>query len=164
MSDGRVKVTGKPSKYFSLTGTSPEQPELTTDSPETPQLLPLHSRESYSDKRSRHYYRDSDIPPARQDYYTRNASSSRPSRHFTSRSRDRDLSNSPRRRYQSHRERDSSPERRGLDSRHTRDPTTVLRENPSRDSSHNSPSRDNDSPRLAPVSYTHLTLPTIYSV
>eukprot|EP01037_Dinobryon_pediforme_P018408 gene18408-18678_t len=62
--------------YIYNQSTSPEQTELTTHSPDIPQPAPSHSRDHYSDKRSRHYYRDSDIPPARQDYYTRNASSS----------------------------------------------------------------------------------------
>ena len=84
--------------YIYHQSTSPEQPDLTTHSPEIPQPLSSHSRDLYSDKRNRPYHGVSDINPTRQDYYTLwNATSSRPPRHFTSRSRDRDLPDTQRR-------------------------------------------------------------------
>ena len=79
--------------------------------------------------------------PAIHDYFTWNPTPSRSSRHFTSRNRERDISDSQRR-SQTHRERDSSPERRGFTNRRTR-------ENTSYDSSRSSPTRDNDNPRPA---------------
>ena len=127
--------------YIYHQSTSTEQTDLPTHSPEIPQPVPSHSRDHYSDKRSRHYQRAYDTHPAIQDYYTWNPTPSRSSRHFTSRNRERDISDSQRR-SQTHRERDSSPERRSFANRRTRENTSCV-------SLRSSPTRDNDNPRPA---------------